>query len=50
MTKNNVNNSCKNENINERYLNENKFYIGRYDLSATIYVPVDCKYNCKFFI
>ena len=52
MTKNNVNNSCKNENINkninERYLNENKFYIGRYDLSATIYVPVDCKYNCKF--
>lgn len=52
MTKNNINNSCKNENvnknINERYLNENKFYIGRYDLSATIYVPVDCKYNCKF--
>lgn len=52
MTKNNVNNSCKNENINkninERYLNENKFYMGRYDLSATIYVPVDCKYNCKF--
>lgn len=48
MTKNNVNNSCKNENINEKYLNENKFYMGRYDLSATIYVPVDCKYNCKF--
>ena len=52
MTKNNVNNSCKNENINkninERYLNENKFYMGRYDWSATIYVPVDCKYNCKF--
>ena len=52
MTKNNINNSCKNENINkninERYLNENKFYMGRYDLSATIYVPVDCKYNCKF--
>lgn len=48
MTKNNVNNSYKNENINERYLNENKFYMGRYDLSATIYVPVDCKYNCKF--
>lgn len=52
MTKNNINNSCKNENINksinERYLNENKFYMGRYDLSATIYVPVDCKYNCEF--
>lgn len=36
MTKNNINNSCKNENINkninERYLNENKFYMGRYDL------------------
>lgn len=46
MIKNNNNNNYKS--INEKYLEKNKFYMGRYDLSATIYVPVDCKYNCEF--